>query len=211
MFICDTTDPSSAQEYITKALDRSANALLLPLSLKPKESEPKVLQFPDSVAAYYVPEVDEVAQRLAVAFYDAPGRDMMAIGVTGSRGKTTVSWLICGILEAMEQTTGTINSVGYSLAGELMDIDGELWRAPEDDEADEVESSAPFRITPYHKDRQVTQPLSSLNLTHQSHVPSVTSQPPNLPTSHPIPSGTEIKSLEIPSRKGLRFKRSSRG
>ena len=37
---------------------------------------------------------------------DAPGRDMMVVGIAGSHGKTTVSWLICGILEAMEQVTG---------------------------------------------------------------------------------------------------------
>ena len=37
---------------------------------------------------------------------DAPARDMMVVGVAGSHGKTTVSWLVCGILEAMEQVTG---------------------------------------------------------------------------------------------------------
>ena len=41
-----------------------------------------------------------------VLLSDAPGRDLTVVGVTGSHGKTTVSWLICGILEAMEQITG---------------------------------------------------------------------------------------------------------
>ena len=147
MFICDSSDPSKAQEMVSRALENNANALLLPMSLKSK------LEFPTSIPTLFVPDVEEFAQRLSVAFYDAPGRDMMVVGVTGSRGKTTVSWLICGILEAMEQTTGTLNSVGYSLAGELMDADGDLWLAPEDDEADQVESSSPFKITPYHPER----------------------------------------------------------
>ena len=126
------------------------------------------------------------------------------VGVAGSHGKTTVSWLICGILEAMEQITGesslvlrtpsfiliivyvsiiqivvnqnhssiwrpktlfliagTLNSIGYSLSGELLDIDGDLWQPPEDDPAETQESSAPFRITSYHPG-EVPPPYTSL-------------------------------------------------
>ena len=36
------------------------------------------------------------------------------------------------------------------MSGDLLDIDGDLWQAPEGDPADSQESSAPFRITPYH-------------------------------------------------------------
>ena len=45
---------------------------------------------------------------------------------------------------------GTLNSVGYSLSGEMMDLDGDMWQPPEGDPAENQESSAPFRITPYH-------------------------------------------------------------
>jgi hypothetical protein len=48
-------------------------------------------------------------------------------------------------------TSGTLNSVGYSLSGDLLDTDGDLWEADEDDKTDELESSSPFRITPYHE------------------------------------------------------------
>ena len=47
-------------------------------------------------------------------------------------------------------SAGTLNSIGYSLSGELLDIDGDLWHPPEDDPAETQESSAPFRITSYH-------------------------------------------------------------
>lgn len=54
----------------------------------------------------YAGSVGELAQRLAVAFYDAPSRDLLVVGVSGSHGKTTVSWLIRGLLEEMEQVRG---------------------------------------------------------------------------------------------------------
>jgi UDP-N-acetylmuramate-alanine ligase len=44
-------------------------------------------------------------QRLAVAFYDAPSRDLLGIAVCGSHGKTTTSWLIRGILEEVDQVS----------------------------------------------------------------------------------------------------------
>ena len=53
----------------------------------------------------------------------------------------------------MEQLTGTVNGANTSLSGDLLDEDGELFVPPVDDVADRVESSAPFRITPYHPDR----------------------------------------------------------
>lgn len=55
----------------------------------------------------WVPAVDEVATRLAVAFFDAPSRDMLVVAVSGTRGNATAAWLIRGILEEMEQVGGT--------------------------------------------------------------------------------------------------------
>ena len=58
---------------------------------------------PPTFPVLYAGDVGELSQRLAVAFYDAPSRDMLVIGVGGSHGKTTVSWLIRGMLEEMDQ------------------------------------------------------------------------------------------------------------
>jgi hypothetical protein len=38
------------------------------------------------------------------------------VGVTGSSGKTTVSWLVRGLLEEMQQLTGMVGSIEYALA-----------------------------------------------------------------------------------------------
>lgn len=60
---------------------------------------------------------------------DAPSRDMVTVGFTGSSGKTTVSWLVRGILEQLEQLTGMIGSLEYALAEHRMDMDGDAWVA----------------------------------------------------------------------------------
>lgn len=52
------------------------------------------------------PAAQEFQQRVALAFYDAPSADMRVVGVAGDAGKTTVSWLVRGILEEAGSLTG---------------------------------------------------------------------------------------------------------
>jgi hypothetical protein len=102
MFVCTCEDLSKVAAQVQLALENEASSLLLPIEAEDLPG----LAIPPGMPCHYVGSVPEVAHRLAVAFYDAPGRDMLMIGVVGSHGKTTVSWLICGILEAMDQVTG---------------------------------------------------------------------------------------------------------
>lgn len=50
---------------------------------------------------------------LADAFYGSPSRAMQLIGITGTNGKTTTSYLIRAILEAAGHTVGVIGTLGY--------------------------------------------------------------------------------------------------
>ena len=46
--------------------------------------------------------------RIAAVFFDNPSQRMTTIGVTGSSGKTTTTWLVRGMFEELQQTTGLI-------------------------------------------------------------------------------------------------------
>ena len=54
--------------------------------------------------------------RAAVPPADGPSRFLETVAVTGSYGKTTVSWLVRGILEQQEQLVGLFGTVEYALA-----------------------------------------------------------------------------------------------
>ena len=56
----------------------------------------------------------------AVAFYDHPDRRMRLLGLTGTKGKTTTSYLIQGILEQTGATCGVIGTIGSYLGGKLL-------------------------------------------------------------------------------------------
>jgi UDP-N-acetylmuramoyl-L-alanyl-D-glutamate--2,6-diaminopimelate ligase len=55
---------------------------------------------------------------LADRFFDHPSRRMHVIGVTGTNGKTTTSYLLCSILDAAGLRAGMLGTVAYRIAGE---------------------------------------------------------------------------------------------
>jgi len=63
-------------------------------------------------------QVESVASALALVsgnYYDWPDRSLHTIGVTGTNGKTTVSWLIQSMLNSVGEKAGLIGTVQYDL------------------------------------------------------------------------------------------------
>ena len=60
---------------------------------------------------------------MAGRIYGHPDREMLMVGITGTNGKSTVSYLMVGILEAAGYPTGTIGSLGHQFAGEVLGTD----------------------------------------------------------------------------------------
>ena len=64
-----------------------------------------------------VRDVREALSLVAACFYGYPAREMKLIGITGTKGKTTTSYLVKSILERAGYKTGLIGTVG-SMIGE---------------------------------------------------------------------------------------------
>lgn len=58
---------------------------------------------------------------LAAVFYGHPSKDMVVIGITGTNGKTTTSFLIESILRAAGLSVGVIGTINYRYGGRLYD------------------------------------------------------------------------------------------
>jgi UDP-N-acetylmuramoyl-L-alanyl-D-glutamate--2,6-diaminopimelate ligase len=58
--------------------------------------------------------------RLAERFYGYPSSHLRVIGVTGTNGKTTVTYVIRSILQAAGFRVGLFGTVAYDLAGEMI-------------------------------------------------------------------------------------------
>jgi UDP-N-acetylmuramoyl-L-alanyl-D-glutamate--2,6-diaminopimelate ligase len=68
---------------------------------------------------------------LADAFFDHPSRRMTVIGVTGTNGKTTTSYLLASILDAAGLKAGLLGTVSYRLGDEEREASRTTPEAPD--------------------------------------------------------------------------------
>ena len=57
---------------------------------------------------------------IADRFFDHPSRKMMVSGITGTNGKTTVSYLLAGIFRSAGKDWGKIGTVGYDIGSRVI-------------------------------------------------------------------------------------------
>ena len=68
---------------------------------------------------------------LAAAFYGNPSRELTVVGVTGTNGKTTTTYLLAAIFEAAGRPCGRIGTVTYRIGGSEAEAPHTTPEAPE--------------------------------------------------------------------------------
>lgn len=89
--------------FIKDALKRGAGALVVE----------KNIPLPSHVPVFLVQNSRKALAQLSAAFYGHAYRGMKLIGVTGTNGKTTITWMIQWILQALGERSGRIGTLGY--------------------------------------------------------------------------------------------------
>jgi UDP-N-acetylmuramoyl-L-alanyl-D-glutamate--2,6-diaminopimelate ligase len=72
------------------------------------------------IAQVLVPSARVALARLACAYYEHPSRHLTVVGITGTNGKTTTSYLVDALLRARGGPTGVIGTIGYLIGAERM-------------------------------------------------------------------------------------------
>jgi UDP-N-acetylmuramoyl-L-alanyl-D-glutamate--2,6-diaminopimelate ligase len=89
--------------FIEEAARRGASAVVV--------DEEKLFQ--GNVPCVFVPECRLAASKLAGVFYGEPSKHMSVIGITGTNGKTTTSYLLEHLLQKENQKVGVIGTINY--------------------------------------------------------------------------------------------------
>ncbi|OGQ79593.1 MAG: UDP-N-acetylmuramoyl-L-alanyl-D-glutamate--2,6-diaminopimelate ligase [Deltaproteobacteria bacterium RIFCSPLOWO2_12_FULL_60_19] len=90
-------------DFITDALARGAAAVVV---------ERKIAPSPE-IAWIRVPNVRRAMALWAARFYGHPSRGLLLAGVTGTNGKTTITYLLESIFRAAGMLTGVIGTINY--------------------------------------------------------------------------------------------------
>src|SRR6266496_1751756 len=95
--------------YIPQALEHGAAAVV-------GEKATGELPLPPELPYVRISNARTALAPIAAAFYGHPGRQMRVVGITGTDGKTTTTFLTSAVLEAGGHTTGMIGTVDFKLA-----------------------------------------------------------------------------------------------
>jgi UDP-N-acetylmuramoyl-L-alanyl-D-glutamate--2,6-diaminopimelate ligase len=99
--------------YIPQALAAGASALVIESAYWQDHAE----ELKQQAASIVVVENSRVALApLAAAYYNHPGRRMRVIGITGTDGKTTTTFLTSAVLEGGKHVTGMMGTVDFKIA-----------------------------------------------------------------------------------------------
>ena len=108
-FACIPGALTDGHDHAPEAVTRGAVALLVerPLAL--------------AVAQAQVPSVRAALGPVAATFFDHPSGAMRVLGVTGTNGKTTTTYLLEAIARRAGERVGVVGTIGVRVAGEAID------------------------------------------------------------------------------------------
>lgn len=98
-------------DYIEDAISRGASAVVAEHAVELKRARQLAAQ--DEIAFIEVPDAREALALMSASFYGHPSKSLSLIGITGTNGKTTTSYITKSIIEAGGKTSGLLGTICY--------------------------------------------------------------------------------------------------
>lgn len=110
LFICLRGVNMDGHRFAADAVKRGAAAVLAEDPL------------PLNVPVILVNDTTRAAAMTAAAFYHNPSEDLHVTGITGTNGKTSISYLLYDIFQRMEKKAGLIGTIEVDIAGKRQPV-----------------------------------------------------------------------------------------
>lgn len=94
-------------KYISSALEKGARAIVTD----------KIVSVPDNIPLIIVPDTRQALADISVNYYHNPSKDLLVIAVTGTNGKTTITYLIESIFTVAGYKVGVCGTINYRWPG----------------------------------------------------------------------------------------------
>ncbi|MCX7919104.1 MAG: UDP-N-acetylmuramoyl-L-alanyl-D-glutamate--2,6-diaminopimelate ligase [bacterium] len=111
LFICIEGYKTDGHRYAAQAIENGAVALVI---------NKELAGIPEQIALIKVPNTRSAEASLAAKFYGYPSQKMPVIGITGTNGKTTTTYLIESILRSAGYRPGVIGTIAYRFGGNII-------------------------------------------------------------------------------------------
>lgn len=102
LFFCLQGPHADGHDYAARAEEAGAAAIVM---------EREIPALTGRAVRILVKDVREALSHIAARFYDYPSRDMEIVGITGTNGKTSTTYLTKAVLEAWGKKVGLIGTI----------------------------------------------------------------------------------------------------
>ena len=103
MFVCLVGAVADGHNYINDAVSKGAKAVVVQKDIE---------KIPEDIAVIKVDNTRKALAYMSAAFFGYPAKELTTIGLTGTKGKTTTTYMIKSVLEATGNKTGLIGTTG---------------------------------------------------------------------------------------------------
>ncbi|MCO5548638.1 hypothetical protein L7F22_002097 [Adiantum nelumboides] len=108
MFVCGLASGSQEHSPLAEAIEKGAVVVVASMEVSVQETVRAVV---------IVEDTSSILSSLSAAFYGSPSRRMSVVGICGTSGKASASYLVKSMFEAMEKKTGLIGSIANYFYG----------------------------------------------------------------------------------------------
>ena len=109
LFVAIAGSERDGHDYVGDAVHRGCAAILV----EKGHREAVIAAVPAAVAVIEVDDSREAYAEAAEAFFDYPAARLQLVGITGTNGKTTITYLLEEVLAGMGYAVGVIGTVNY--------------------------------------------------------------------------------------------------
>ena len=106
LFVAIKGFETDGHEYIEEAIKKGATAIMVE-----EGTDLKKIKLPENVTLIVAPNTRHSLAVMACNFYGNPSRKFKLIGITGTKGKTTTSFMLKAILEKQGLKVGLIGTI----------------------------------------------------------------------------------------------------
>ena len=112
-FVCIVGAVTDGHKYIPDAIEKGASVIVL-------EKEEEAAQIPEHITVIKVESARKALAYMSAALFDYPDRKLITIGLTGTKGKTTTTYMIKSVLEMAGKKVGLIGTIGALIGDEQL-------------------------------------------------------------------------------------------
>ncbi len=111
VFVCMVGAVVDGHSFIDEAIQKGASAIVV---------EREIDGIPENIAVIKVSSSRRALALMSASFFGNPAKELVTIGLTGTKGKTTTTYMIKSVLESAGFKTGLIGTTGVLIGEEKL-------------------------------------------------------------------------------------------